>query len=62
MRQTLFNTAKWEHCHLAVTPFSFIQKLKLNLKPPDIETIGLVNDSEYFQRIEMLWGDSVEWL
>ena len=62
MKKILLNSVTTEHCQLDTTPFSFIIKLKSNFKTPDIETVELVNDSEYFQRIEILWGDLVEWL
>ena len=39
-----------------------ILQLEQNFESPDTETIELIDDSEYLQRVEMLWGDSVEWL
>ncbi len=39
-----------------------ILQLETNFITPDIETVELMNDSEYLQRVEMLWGDSAEWL
>lgn len=62
MEKTLLNTAKSEHCQLDNTSASFALELEANFTTPDIETIEVVNDSEYFQRIEMLWGDSAEWV
>lgn len=41
---------------------SSVLKLRLNSKISDIETLELVNNSQYIQRLEMLWGDSVEFL
>ncbi len=39
-----------------------ILQLESNFETPDLETAELINDSEYLQRVEMLWGDSAEWL
>ncbi len=39
-----------------------ILQLETNFITPDIETVELMNDSEYLQRVEMLWRDSAEWL
>ena len=41
---------------------SSVLKLKLNSKTPDIETVEVMNKSPYLQRLEMLWGDSAEFL
>ncbi len=60
MRQTLLNLAKSEHCQLDNSSSSL--GLEPNFTTLDIETVELMNDSEYFQRIEILWGDSPEWL
>ena len=62
MRETLFNEAKSEHCQLDKTPSYSIVQLELNFKTRDIETVELVNDSKYLQRVEMLWGDSAKWV
>lgn len=39
-----------------------ILQLERDFENPDIETAELINESEYLQRVEMLWGDSAEWL
>ena len=62
MEKTLLNTAKSEHYQLDNSSTAFALELEANFITPDIETVELVNDSEYFQRIEMLWGDSAEWV
>ena len=64
MREILLNPANPEDYELDTVPVSSrsILQLELNFKTPDIETVELINDSEYLQRIDMLWGDSAEWL
>ncbi len=39
-----------------------ILQLKRNFRTLDIQTMQVLNDSEYLNRLEMLWEDSVEWL
>ena len=39
-----------------------ILQLESNFETPDLETAELINDSEYLQRLDMLWGDSAEQL
>ncbi|MDJ0534603.1 MAG: hypothetical protein QNJ70_19335 [Xenococcaceae cyanobacterium MO_207.B15] len=36
------------------------QKLEPNCKNLDNETVQVLNDSEYLERLEMLWEDSAE--
>lgn len=37
-----------------------IFQLERNFTTPDIETVELMNDSEYIERLEMLWEDSAQ--
>lgn len=37
-----------------------IFQLELNCQNLDTETVELMNDSEYLERLEMLWEDSAE--
>ncbi|MDJ0678574.1 MAG: hypothetical protein QNJ18_01765 [Xenococcaceae cyanobacterium MO_167.B52] len=46
----------------SITLKQSILQLEENLKTPDKETVEVLNDSEYLERLEMLWGDSAEWL
>ena len=46
----------------SITLKQSILQLKDNLKTPDVETLEVLNDSEYLERLDMLWGDSAEWL
>ena len=66
MRETLLNPATSEYYqldnHYQLDNTCSILELEPNFKTLDIETVELVNDSEYLNRIEMLWGDWVEWL
>ena len=60
MKKALLNPVRPEHSQLDAIPFSFIQKLELNCRNLDDETIQVLNDSEYLERLDMLWGDSAE--
>ena len=46
----------------SITLKQSILQLKDNLKTPDVETLEVLNDSEYLERLDMLWGDLAEWL
>ena len=37
-----------------------ILQLERNFRTPDNETVQILNDSEYIERLEILWGDSAE--
>ncbi len=37
-----------------------ILQLEKNFKTPELKTIELLNDSEYLNRLEILWGDSAK--
>ena len=62
MNKTLLNLVKPQDSHLDNTPFSFIQKLKLKLNYKNLnnETVEVLNDSEYLERVKMLWEDSAQ--
>ena len=62
MKKPLLNQLIAEDSQLYTTPFSLIQKLESNYNSPDSEIIELMNDSEYLERINMLWNDSAELL
>ncbi len=63
MRSSTFKLLKPSKTYLhRIALKQSIFQLKANFKTPDIENDEIVNDSEYLQRIEMLWGDSAEWL
>lgn len=59
MKKKLLNSAKSKHYGLD-NGYS-IFGLESNLKNPDIETIQVLNDSEYLNRLHRLWGDLTEW-
>ena len=60
MKKALLNTVRPEYSELNTTPFSFIQKLELNFNSLDNETIQVLNDSEYLERLDMLWSESAD--
>ena len=66
MRQILFNSAfnsaKSEDEVLDTIPDSSVVEPQPNLKKPELETVELVNNYEYFQHFEILWDDLAEWL
>ncbi|MDJ0683036.1 MAG: hypothetical protein QNJ18_24630 [Xenococcaceae cyanobacterium MO_167.B52] len=66
MRQILFNSAfnsaKSEDEVLDTSPDSSVVEPQPNFKKPELETVELVNNYEYFQRFEILWDDLAEWL
>ncbi len=45
----------------SITLKQSILQIETNFATPDGETFELMNDSEYLNRLEMLWGDSSEW-
>ena len=46
----------------SITLKQSILQLKDNSPTPDLETVQILNDSEYLQRLEMTWGDSAKGL
>ena len=46
----------------SITLKQSILQLEENFKTPDVETVEVLNDSEYLERLDMLWGDLAEWL
>ncbi len=60
MKKALFNPVRPEHSQLDIIPFSLSQKLEPNCKNLDNETLQVLKDSEYLERLEMLWEDSAE--
>ncbi len=60
MKKALLNRVRPEHSQLNTTPFSFIQQLEPNCKNLDNETVEVLNDSQYLNRLEMLWENSAE--
>ena len=61
MKKILFNSVKTEDSQVDTTHFSLSQKLEPNSKNLDNETVEVLNDSEYLERLEMLWDDLTEW-
>lgn len=64
MNETLLNLIKPQYSQLDNTSFSFIQKLKLklklNYKNVNNKTVEVLNDSEYLERLEILWKNSAQ--
>ncbi len=60
MNKTLLNLVKPQHSRWDSTPFSFIKKLKSNRQNLEHETVEVLNDSEYLERLKMLWEDSAQ--
>ena len=44
----------------SITLKQSILQLEDKLETPDNETLAVLNDSEYIERLDMLWGDSAQ--
>ena len=60
MKEQLLTLVKTEYCQIDTTPFAFMFDSEENFETLDIETLEVLDNSEYLERLEILWGDSEE--
>lgn len=62
MKEQLLTPVKPQYCQIDTTPFTYILDSEENFETLDIETLEVLDNSEYLERLEIVWGDSEEWL